>query len=59
MQSPFHIRRKEADGSIRLVEAVSELHLAAARIAELLRAAPGEYFVFDVRTQTIISAKAC
>jgi hypothetical protein len=59
MQRPFQIRRKEADGTIRSVEMVSELHLAAARIAELLEAAPGDYFVFDIRTQTSISGETC
>jgi hypothetical protein len=56
LQSHFDIRKKEADGTIRSIESVSELHVAAARIVELLEAAPGEYFVFDLRTQTKISA---
>jgi len=50
MNNPFDIFKKEKDGTIVWITAVSQLHTAAALVAELSEKCPGEYRVFDKRT---------
>jgi hypothetical protein len=49
------ILRRERDGSFIWVEAAHDQKLAEARLEELAAAAPGEYFVFDQRSQQIVA----
>ena len=49
------ILRRERDGSFLWMEAVGDLEGAKARLEELVVAAPGEYFVFDQRSQEIVA----
>jgi hypothetical protein len=51
----WDILRRERDGSFIWMEAVQDLNTAKARLAELIAAAPGEYFVFDQRSQEIVA----
>jgi hypothetical protein len=52
------ILRRERDGSFIWVEAAQDLHAAKARLDELIAAVPGEYFVFDQRSQEIVAKLA-
>jgi hypothetical protein len=56
MRAPqLDILRRERDGSFIWMEAAQDLQTAKARLEELVAAAPGEYFVFDQRTQEIVA----
>jgi hypothetical protein len=56
MRSPhLDILRRQSDGSFVWVEAASDIHTAQERISELASVAPGEYFVFDQRSQEIVA----
>ncbi len=50
MDNLVDIFRKEKDGTLVWIAAVVQLHMAAARVAELFQESPGEYCVFDQRT---------
>ena len=52
------ILRRERDGSFLWMEAVVDLDGAKARLQELIAVAPGEYFVFDQRSQEIVAKLA-
>ncbi len=54
MGNPFDIFKKEKDGTMIWIAAVSQLHTAAALVAELSEKYPGEYHVSDKRTGEII-----
>lgn len=59
MRAPhLDILRRQSDGSFVWIEAVSDLRVAEERIAYLADAAPGEYFVFDQRSQEIVAKVA-
>lgn len=59
MHSPqLDILRREPDGSFIWMEAARDLEAAKARLEELVGAAPGEYFVFDQRSQEIVAKLA-
>ena len=51
----WDILRRERDGSFIWMEAAQDLKTAKARLEELIAAAPGEYFVFDQRSQEIVA----
>jgi hypothetical protein len=51
----WDILRRERDGSFIWMEAAHDLETAKARLEDLLDAAPGEYFVFDQRSQEIVA----
>jgi hypothetical protein len=51
----WDILRRERDGSFIWMEAAQDLNTAKARLEELIAAAPGEYFVFDQRSQEIVA----
>lgn len=53
--SPFDILKRHADGSFVWIEDARELHVAQARLQELCARAPGEYFVFDQKSQQIVA----
>ena len=52
------ILRRERDGSFMWVEAAQDLPTAHARLEALIATTPGEYFVFDQRTQEIVVKQA-
>jgi hypothetical protein len=49
------ILRRQGDGSFVWIEAKSNMKAAEERISELASNEPGEYFVFDQRTQQIVA----
>jgi hypothetical protein len=51
----FDILRRHSDGSFIWVEAAAELSLAKDRLQQLYSATPGEYFVFDQKSQQIVA----
>ncbi len=53
--APYDILRRHSDGSLLWLEASSELAHARDRLQQLYVAAPGEYFVFDQRSQQIVA----
>jgi hypothetical protein len=56
MQStPFDILKRHEDGSFIWLEAARDLQGAQARLQELSVSVPGEYFVFDQRSQQIVA----
>ena len=56
MRAPhLDILRRQSDGSFVWIEAANDMHVAQERIWELARVAPGEYFVFDQRSQEIVA----
>jgi hypothetical protein len=55
MHSPFDILKKRPEGSFCRFEAVNDLASANIRIKELLALSPGEYVVFDERTNNVIA----
>jgi len=52
---PFDILKREQDGSFIWVEATQDLKTAKARLEALAARNPGEYFVFDQKTQQIVA----
>ena len=55
MRAPhLDILRRQSDGSFVWIEAVSDLRVAEERISHLAGAHPGEYVVFDQRSQEIV-----
>jgi hypothetical protein len=54
MAPPFDILKKTGAVNFEWVEAVRDLQTAEARIQELQARSPGEYVVFDPRTQQIV-----
>jgi hypothetical protein len=56
MRTPhLDILKRQSDGSFVWIEAVSDLRVAEERISHLASMAPGEYFVFDQRSQQIVA----
>jgi hypothetical protein len=55
MSASFDILRRHNDGSLIWVEAASELSHAKDRLQQLNAATPGEYFVFDQKSQQIVA----
>jgi hypothetical protein len=53
--APYDILRRHSDGSFIWVEAAAELAHAKDRLRQLCTAAPGEYFVFDQKSQQIVA----
>ena len=56
--TPFDILRRHDDGSFIWLEAAEELTVAQLRLQELSANAPGEYFIFDQRSQQIVAKLA-
>jgi hypothetical protein len=56
MRAPhLDILKRQMDGSFVWIEAASEMQLAEERISQLASREPGEYFVFDQRTQQVVA----
>jgi hypothetical protein len=53
--APYDILRRHSDGSFIWLEASSELKHARDRLQQLYAASPGEYFVFDQKSQQIVA----
>ena len=53
--TPFDILKRHADGSFIWLEAAGDFTGAQARMQSLATATPGEYFVFDQRSQQIVA----
>jgi hypothetical protein len=51
----YDILRRHGDGSLIWVEAASELLHAKDRLQQLNATTPGEYFVFDQKSQQIVA----
>jgi hypothetical protein len=54
MNSPFDILKRRDAVNFEWVEVVQDLQTAEARVQELQARSPGEYVVFDSRTQQIV-----
>jgi hypothetical protein len=50
----FNLFRADADGNPVWLEAVADLKTARCRLVELASANPGEYFMFDLRSEQIV-----
>ena len=57
MESLFDILQKIDDVNFLWVEVVEGLRTAIARIEELQARTPGEYVVFDQRTQQVVAQR--
>lgn len=57
MKSPFDILQKIDDVNFLWIEVVGDLRTALARIEELQARTPGEYVVFDQRTQQVVAQR--
>lgn len=55
MSASFDILKRHGDGSLIWLEAASELPRAKDRLQQLYAASPGEYFVFDQKSQQIVA----
>ena len=55
VHSPFDILKKKPEGSFCRFEAVNDLASANIRIKELVALSPGQYVVFDERTNNVIA----
>jgi hypothetical protein len=56
MRAPhLDILKRQRDGSFVWIEAASDLRVAEERISRLALLDPGEYFVFDQRSQQIVA----
>ena len=56
MRAPhLDILKRQRDGSFLWIEAVNDLRVAEERITKLAYADPGEYFVFDQKSQQIVA----
>ena len=59
MRAPhLDILRRQGDGGFVWIEAARDVHAAEERISKLADKEPGEYFVFDQRTQQIVAKVA-
>ena len=53
--TPYDILKRHEDGSFIWLEAARDLPSAQARVQDLSSSIPGEYFIFDQRTQQIVA----
>lgn len=53
MKAPLDIFRKDVQGNPLWLDCAADLQAARFRLSELATLTPGEYFVFDQRTQEI------
>jgi hypothetical protein len=52
---PYDILRRHSDGSLIWLESAAELKHARDRLQQLYAASPGEYVVFDQKSQQIVA----
>jgi hypothetical protein len=57
MIAPFEIFRFDISNEMLWIEAVADLEIAKARVAELMQAKPCEYLIFSQKTGYKISIK--
>ena len=57
MITPFGISGFDTSNEMLLIEAVADLGIAKARVAELMQAKPREYLIFSQKTGHKISIK--
>jgi hypothetical protein len=56
MRAPhLDILKRQSDGSFVWIEAASDIRMAEERISRLASVMPGEYFVFDQKSQQIVA----
>jgi hypothetical protein len=56
MRAPhLDILKRQRDGTYVWIEAASDMVVAEERISQLASTDPGEYFVFDQRTQQVVA----
>ena len=55
---PFDILRRHHDGSFLWLEATADIQMAKTRLRQLCAKCPGDYFVFDQRSQQIVARSA-
>ncbi|HEY2823209.1 MAG TPA: hypothetical protein VGJ06_19355 [Candidatus Acidoferrum sp.] len=55
MSASFDILKRHGDGSLIWLEAASELAHAKDRLQQLYAVSPGEYFVFDQKSQQVVA----
>jgi pyridoxine/pyridoxamine 5'-phosphate oxidase len=56
MRAPhLDILKRQSDGGFVWIEASNDVRVAEERISHLAETEPGEYFVFDQRTQQIVA----
>ncbi|HEY4817363.1 MAG TPA: hypothetical protein VIH67_08020 [Candidatus Acidoferrum sp.] len=56
MRAPhLDILKRQSDGSFVWIEAASDMQEAEQRLSRLASTDPGEYFVFDQRSQQIVA----
>jgi hypothetical protein len=53
--SPFDILKRHPDGSFIWMEAASDLAAARERLVKLSGRTPGDYFIFDHKSQQIVA----
>jgi hypothetical protein len=59
MRAPhLDILKRQSDGGFVWIEAASDVRVAEERISRMAEKDPGEYFVFDQRTQQIVAKVA-
>jgi hypothetical protein len=59
MRTPhLDILKRQSDGGFVWIEASNDVRVAEERISYLAKTNPGEYFVFDQRTQQIVAKVA-
>jgi hypothetical protein len=59
MRAPhLDILKRQGDGGFVWIEAASDVRVAEERISRMAEKDPGEYFVFDQRTQQIVAKVA-
>jgi hypothetical protein len=59
MRAPhLDILKRQNDGGFVWIESASDVQVAGERISKLADKEPGEYFVFDQRTQRIVAKVA-
>jgi hypothetical protein len=56
--SQFDILKRHDDGSFVWVESTQDLPAAQARLLALSIESPGEYFVFDKKTQQFVASRS-
>ncbi|MBV8514658.1 MAG: hypothetical protein JO260_05105 [Acidobacteria bacterium] len=52
---PYDILRRYSDGSLIWLESTAELKHARDRLQQLYVASPGEYFVFNQKSQQVVA----
>jgi hypothetical protein len=57
MVPPFDIFKRQGGGSVRWLGVATDLEAAKLRVKELIKSAPGEYFIFSLATGRRLNIK--